>query len=133
MTNYQDKILTCRDCGATFIFGASEQEFFASKGFRNDPARCLDCRRLRRQQMRALRSAPRQMHPVVCDRCGVETEVPFQPTGIKPVYCPVCFDALRGRQAPAGRPSPSHPTFELAPEPEKARLADSSPSGPGSE
>lgn len=34
---YQDKILNCRDCGNDFNFSASEQEFFAEKGFTNEP------------------------------------------------------------------------------------------------
>ena len=28
---YEDKTLTCRDCGNEFVFSASEQEFFAQK------------------------------------------------------------------------------------------------------
>ena len=34
---YEDKTLTCRDCGNEFVFSASEQEFFAQKGFQNEP------------------------------------------------------------------------------------------------
>ena len=34
---YQDKTLKCRDCGQDFVFTASEQAFFAEKGFQNDP------------------------------------------------------------------------------------------------
>jgi CxxC-x17-CxxC domain-containing protein len=93
--SYVDKTLTCEDCGTTFVFSAGEQEFFAQKGFQNEPRRCHDCRRTRRNRMSALSSGPRQMYPVICAQCGVETEVPFQPTGIKPVYCRACFDALR--------------------------------------
>ena len=36
---YQDETLTCRDCGREFVFSASEQEFFASKGFQSKPGR----------------------------------------------------------------------------------------------
>jgi CxxC-x17-CxxC domain-containing protein len=93
--SFVDKTLTCADCGATFLFSAGEQEFFATKGFQNEPKRCPDCRRIRRSRMNALSSGPRQMYPVICAQCGVETEVPFQPTGIKPVYCRACFDKLR--------------------------------------
>ena len=45
-----DKDLTCRDCGAVFTFTAGEQEFFASKGFTNEPSRCPACRSARRSQ-----------------------------------------------------------------------------------
>lgn len=36
------------------------------------------------------------MHPAVCDNCGKNCEVPFQPTGEKPVYCNDCFAAQGG-------------------------------------
>ena len=36
---YQDETLVCRDCGKEFIFTASEQEFYAEKGFQNEPRR----------------------------------------------------------------------------------------------
>ena len=42
--NYADKTLTCRDCGRSFTFTAGEQEFFASRGFTNEPGRCPECR-----------------------------------------------------------------------------------------
>ena len=45
---YTDKTLTCRDCGAEFTFSASEQQFFAEKGFTNEPSRCASCRSARR-------------------------------------------------------------------------------------
>ncbi len=38
---------------------------------------------------------PRQMYPAVCSQCGQETEVPFQPTAGKPVYCRACFQERR--------------------------------------
>lgn len=31
------------------------------------------------------------MHSVTCDKCGKSCEVPFRPTGNKPVYCSDCF------------------------------------------
>jgi len=31
------------------------------------------------------------MHEVTCDKCGERCEVPFKPTGDKPVYCRNCF------------------------------------------
>ena len=38
--SYQDKQITCSDCGTTFTFSAGEQESFASRGYTNDPKRC---------------------------------------------------------------------------------------------
>ncbi len=31
------------------------------------------------------------MHQAICAQCGKSCEVPFRPTGDKPVYCNVCF------------------------------------------
>jgi len=85
---YEDKKLTCVDCGKEFIFSADEQAFFAEKGFANEPKRCPQCRSEKRRQRRA-------MVEVVCDGCGVTTQVPFQPTDGRPVYCRDCFEARR--------------------------------------
>jgi len=45
-----DKTLTCKDCNNEFIFNESEQAFYKEKGFENEPQRCPDCRRARKQQ-----------------------------------------------------------------------------------
>ena len=41
---YTDITLKCKDCGADFVFTAGEQEFYAEKGFTNQPQRCKACR-----------------------------------------------------------------------------------------
>lgn len=48
-----DKTLVCKDCGAEFIFTEGEQAFYAEKGFENEPVRCPECRRNRKQQRRS--------------------------------------------------------------------------------
>ena len=50
--SFQDKSIQCSDCGTAFTFGAREQKFFASKGFANEPRRCPQCRKARKQQRR---------------------------------------------------------------------------------
>lgn len=45
-----DKNLTCKDCGTDFVFTESEQDFYKEKGFENEPQRCADCRRAKKQQ-----------------------------------------------------------------------------------
>src|SRR6266542_1370184 len=48
--SYQDKSLTCVDCGAQFVFTANEQAFYADRGFTNEPKRCPACRQSRKSQ-----------------------------------------------------------------------------------
>ena len=91
---FEDKTLVCRECGAEFVFTASEQQFYADKGFQNEPGRCPSCRAARRQANGQNRG-DRPMFDVVCDNCGRPTQVPFQPRGDRPVYCRECFDAQR--------------------------------------
>lgn len=97
----QDKTLTCRDCGGEFSFTASEQEFFAEKGFTNDPGRCPQCRAARKQRNNGgFRRGPRtqrEMFPATCASCGTETQVPFRPSGERPVYCSDCFSRNSNR------------------------------------
>lgn len=38
---------------------------------------------------------PTVMHQAVCSECGNACEVPFRPTGEKPVYCNNCFSIKR--------------------------------------
>ena len=109
--SYEDRTIVCVDCGAEFAFTADEQQRFAERGFTNEPKRCKTCRDARKAQQgggnRAPRSGgggggggrsfggPRQMFPAVCATCGQQTEVPFQPSGSRPVYCRDCFQAQR--------------------------------------
>ena len=46
--SYADKTIACRDCGTDFVFTAGEQEFYAQKGFTNEPTRCPACRQSRK-------------------------------------------------------------------------------------
>ena len=47
-----DKTLVCKYCGANFVFTESEQQFYAEKGFDNEPQRCPDCRKARKAARR---------------------------------------------------------------------------------
>ena len=93
---FTDKVLTCVDCGAEFIFTAGEQLFFHDKQFTNDPKRCKQCK--------AKRSAgsggrARTETRTTCSECGMSTTVPFKPTQGRPVLCRSCFQKQAGRGA----------------------------------
>ncbi len=45
----------------------------------------------------------RQMFSAICDKCGAECELPFRPTGEKPVYCSNCFEKTSGREGGSER------------------------------
>ena len=89
---YQDKTLVCRDCGAEFVFTAGEQEFYAEKGFQNEPTRCKDmpCGPQGEPRFRSSRD-------VRDDLCRLRraTTVPFIPKSDRPIYCSECFAAHR--------------------------------------
>src|SRR5271169_3150756 len=104
-----DQEITCADCGNSFVFTAQEQSFYAEKGF-SPPKRCRSCREQRKAGgggggggrsgggggygggggMRGGGRGdrpPREMHDATCAQCGKPTQVPFKPTGDRPVYC----------------------------------------------
>ena len=78
---YEDKTLVCKECGKEFVFTAGEQEFYAERGFQNEPQRCKACRDARKN--------------AVCAACGGEAKVPFEPKSDRPVYCSDCFAKMR--------------------------------------
>ncbi|MDO8515430.1 MAG: zinc-ribbon domain containing protein [bacterium] len=116
MDNFQDQTLTCRDCGNSFVWTASEQKFYADKGFTNAPVRCPACRAAKKAQMGggqrggfsggnrgggSFSDGPRQMYDTVCSNCGKPCQVPFQPKldengkPVRPIYCNDCFKSQR--------------------------------------
>ena len=52
---YEDKTLVCKECGQEFVFTAGEQEFYAERGFVNEPQRCKACRDARKNNARPQR------------------------------------------------------------------------------
>lgn len=88
---YEDKTLVCKECGKEFIFPAGEQEFYAEKGFENEPQRCKECRDARKSAARA----QRQLYSATCASCGGEARVPFKPREGHPVYCSECFSKIK--------------------------------------
>jgi CxxC-x17-CxxC domain-containing protein len=95
--SFQDKTLECSDCGNTFTFSAEEQELFQTRGYTNEPKRCPECRQARKSERYGY-TPRRQMFPAVCADCGKETEVPFEPSQGRPVYCSDCYRKVRTRR-----------------------------------
>jgi CxxC-x17-CxxC domain-containing protein len=105
-----DKTLVCQDCNQEFVFSASEQQFYADRQF-SEPRRCPSCRAARKTQRGdfgggashgggggsrgGYSSGPREMFSATCSSCGREAQVPFRPSGTKPVYCSDCFTSRR--------------------------------------
>jgi CxxC-x17-CxxC domain-containing protein len=106
--SYGDKTLNCADCRQDFIFSGSEQQFYAERQF-SEPRRCPTCRAARKAERGSsgggfgggasrgggYSSGPREMFSATCSSCGREAQVPFRPSGAKPVYCSDCFQASR--------------------------------------
>ena len=88
---YEDRAIQCKECNEDFTFTAGEQEFYAERGFQNEPQRCKPCRDSRKVAARG----PREYFTTTCADCGQEAKVPFEPKSERPVYCSDCFAAQR--------------------------------------
>ena len=106
---FEDKTLTCEDCGDEFPHTAEDQARYAERGFASEPKRCRPCRQKRKERSaggggggggrggggggggRGGDGGFRESFEVVCASCGVTTTVPFKPTGARPVYCRDCY------------------------------------------
>ena len=92
---YRDKTLVCVECNQPFTWSASEQLFYADRGFKNEPKRCKQCKA--KKSASSGGSRERVETKAVCSQCGKETTVPFKPTQGRPVYCKDCFGQRRAR------------------------------------
>ena len=92
---YEDRTLICKECGNEFIFTAGEQEFYAEKGFENEPGRCKDCRESRKRGGGS-RGGEREMFEATCAACGGIARLPFRPREDgRPVYCSDCYARMK--------------------------------------
>ena len=58
------------------------------------------------------------MHKAVCDDCGQDCEVPFRPSGNKPIYCSRCFenvDPKRGARSSSNSPKMQASSVDISP------------------
>ncbi len=84
---WEEQVLTCRECGRRFVFTAGEQAYYREKGLDKPPRRCKQCRRAARGQ--------RPLWKAVCAACGQEAQVPFAPREDQLVYCADCYAQMR--------------------------------------
>ncbi len=93
---FEDRTLVCEDCSEEWIFSADEQQFFDERGYQT-PKRCKPCRQKRKMSRTGSSQGfqERTLHTVTCSDCGEEAQVPFKPTGDKPVYCRDCYQKHR--------------------------------------
>ena len=88
----------CSECGENC------QVPFKPSG--DKPVKCQECFRKSRPKRsfnndsrgRSFDRGPREMHKAVCADCKQECEVPFKPSGDKPVRCKECFAKYRESQ-----------------------------------
>ena len=85
-----ERILVCRQCGDRFVYDETEQTFYMERGFENEPKRCKACR-MSKYALESAQKPKKEMFPAICAECGAKTELPFRPTGDKPVYCYACL------------------------------------------
>ena len=91
---FEDKTIICKDCQKEFVWSAREQDFYQKKGFENVPARCFDCRKLKKTE----RLQSRPQFEVKCEKCGKEDIVPFEIQKDLPLYCEKCFEQIKNAE-----------------------------------
>ena len=94
-----DKPIYCSDC-------------FEKKGG-GDSGRSRDRRSPPRRSFGDRDSRRPLLHDAVCDECGKDCQVPFRPSGERPIYCSDCFEKKGGGDSGRSRDrrSPSRRSF----------------------
>ncbi len=77
---YEDKTLVCKECGNEFVFTAGEQEFYAERGFQNEPSAA----RLAVTLARTLPVAPVSSSPLPAHVAAARRRFPSNPRPIVP-------------------------------------------------
>jgi len=103
--DYQERSISCVDCGDDFTWTVGEQVFFHDKGLKNEPKRCKPCKQAKNDRLAQISLAQtaglKQRVEVIvqCAQCREQTTVPFYPSQGRPVYCRACFVASRAMAA----------------------------------
>lgn len=71
-TGLEPKILICVECGQEFVFTVNAQEYFAEKGYTEDPKRCKHCymRHKREKRNTHIVTGQAEVNPIPSDQHG---------------------------------------------------------------
>jgi len=86
MPKFEDKKLTCEECGTEFTWDASEQAYFEKKGFKKVPKRCRACRAKKQIEMQKEKENEKE---ITCVKCGKKSTIGSE---LSPDEEPLCFD-----------------------------------------
>ena len=92
MPKFEDKKLACEDCGTEFIWDASEQAYFAKKGFQKVPKRCRACRAQRQVEQQKEKAKEKEIACMKCGKSGIIT------ADIEPDEEALCFQCYLDEQ-----------------------------------
>lgn len=90
---------TCSDCGKRCevpFKPAGDKPIYCSQCFTNHGGSSRSDSRPERGDRERPRRSDRPMFDATCSTCGKRFELPFRPTGEKPVYCSQCFEKEGG-------------------------------------
>src|SRR3990167_2885707 len=91
---------TCSECGRDCevpFKPSGNRPVFCSNCFQKDGEEQFAPKKFGRRDFERPSFEEKRGFKAICDACGVNCEVPFRPTGEKPVYCSSCFE--KGGQA----------------------------------
>ncbi|WKZ29347.1 MAG: hypothetical protein QY323_01295 [Patescibacteria group bacterium] len=103
---------TCAECGNACqvpFKPNGRKPIYCSNCFKKEDKGGGDMRFEQRSESRGFGAPEKRMFQTECDKCGDSCEVPFRPTGERPVYCRGCFDKggapdRKNASMPAPRP-----------------------------
>ena len=62
---FEPKILICSECGEEFVFTGAAQQYFAERGYTEDPKRCKTCHTRYKKMQREGRHQSQEVHSEV--------------------------------------------------------------------
>lgn len=91
----KDEKIICDGCQTEFFWTVEDQLYFEKMGLKYPPKRCKKCKVKQRKRSEAVKeienSRGQKNYQVKCDRCHVETTLPFYPFYNKEILCRQCF------------------------------------------